>query len=155
MAYVRIAKLRDALELAPILRKADLAELAASTTASPLQCLVEPFTDDKAQNYSMVGDDEEIVGMFGVRPAPEISNGIVWMLTSEKVYAKHVAQFVRECRPYTAILNAQYNRIYNYVDARNKKAIRWLKFVGFTIDKTPYPVGPDNTPFLFLYRLRG
>ena len=105
MAYVRIAKLRDALELAPTLGKADLAELAASTTASPLQCLVEPF--------------------------------------------------VRECRPYTQILNAQYDRIYNYVDARNKKAIRWLKFVGFTIDKTPYPVGPDNTPFLFLYRIRG
>lgn len=41
----------------------------------------------------------------------------------------------------------------NYVDARNVKAIRWLKRLGFEVDTDPTPHGPNGLPF-FKFELR-
>jgi hypothetical protein len=37
-------------------------------------------------------------------------------------------------------------RLYNMVHGRNKESIRWLKWLGFTIDD-PVPHGPDSELF--------
>jgi hypothetical protein len=36
--------------------------------------------------------------------------------------------------------------LFNYVDARNKKAVRWLKYLGATIEEAK-PHGKDGLPF--------
>ena len=53
--YVRKAILKDALELAPKMRKEDRAEILASDNMSPLQALVVPFTIEGARIYSIIG----------------------------------------------------------------------------------------------------
>ena len=47
--YVRKAELKDALELAPKIRKGDRQEIMASDGATPLEALVIPFTHSKAK----------------------------------------------------------------------------------------------------------
>ena len=36
--------------------------------------------------------------------------------------------------------------MFNYVDVRHKEAIRWLKWLGFTLNE-PTPYGPFGLPF--------
>ena len=61
--YVRKAILKDALELAPKMRKEDRAEILASDNMTPLQALVVPFTIEGARIYSIIGTkDEGVIG---------------------------------------------------------------------------------------------
>lgn len=149
MAHVRQSVLSDALELAPILRQADLDELAATRDNDPLFALVYPFTDLTSQRYSMIGDDDEVVGMFGVN-----AEGAVWMLSSDLLYEKYKRQFIIEARYWIEILQGPHDLIFNYVDTRNRTAIRWLRFCGFTVQEPPVPYGPDGLPFHLLFRHR-
>ena len=67
--YVRKAELKDALELAPKIRKGDRQEIMASDGASPLEALVIPFTQ-QGKIYSIVGTKSEgVIGMFGSHPS--------------------------------------------------------------------------------------
>ena len=73
--YVRPAILKDALELAPKMRKEDRAEILASDNMSPLQALVVPFTIKGAKIYSIIGTKEEGVIGIGVG-GPETGGGV-------------------------------------------------------------------------------
>ena len=64
-------------------------EIEVSTTQSPLECLIEPFTKpNKYQTYSMIGNEGECVGMFGVN-----LDGVVWMIGSDLLYSRYLRQF--------------------------------------------------------------
>lgn len=149
MAFVRQSVLADAIELAPNLRQADLDELAATRDNDPLFALSHPFTDPTAQTYSMVGDENEVVGMFGVN-----DQGTVWMLSSDQLYSQYKRQFIIEARYWIDILQGPHERIWNFVDVKNHVAIRWLRFCGFVVGPDPLPYGPDLRSFYFLFRQR-
>ena len=149
MAFVRQAVLSDAIALAPNLRQADLDELSATRDNDPLFALAYPFTDPTAQTYSMIGDENEVVGMFGVN-----DQGTVWMLSSDQLYSRYKRQFIIEARYWIDILQGPHERIWNYVDVKNRVAIRWLRFCGFVVGPDPLPYGPDLRPFYFLFRQR-
>ena len=147
MSFVRQAVLMDAIVLAPNLRQADYDELLATTYRSPLECLITPFTRSDSQIYTIVGDHEEILGMFGIG-----KEGAIWMLSSEGLYDNYREPFIRQCRKWIDLLQADHPVIYNFVDVRNTKAIRWLKFCGFTVDSDPQPYGHWGNPFYLLHR---
>ena len=87
--HVRQSLLKDAIELSKNIRQADLDEIEVSTTQSPLECLIEPFTKpNKYQTYSMIGNEGECVGMFGVN-----LDGVVWMISSDLLYSRYLRQF--------------------------------------------------------------
>lgn len=149
MAFVRQSVLADAIALAPNLRQADLDELSATRDNDPLFALSHPFTDPTAQTYSMVGDENEVVGMFGVN-----DQGTVWMLSSDQLYSQYKRQFIIEARYWIDILQGPHERIWNFVDVKNHVAIRWLRFCGFVVGPDPLPYGPDLRSFYFLFRQR-
>ena len=95
--YVRPAILKDALELAPRIRKDDRAEIRASNNSSPLEALVFPFTEPNGKIYSIIGSQSEgVIGMFGVAKCAEPDYGVAWLLSSEDLF-RHTKQFIKEC----------------------------------------------------------
>ena len=117
--HVRQSLLHDAIELSKNIRQADLDEIEVSTTQSPLECLIEPFTQpNKYQTYSMIGNEGECVGMFGVN-----LDGVVWMISSDLLYSKYLRQFLNQTKHWIDVLQGPHNVIYNYVDPRNRRSL--------------------------------
>lgn len=84
--------------------------------------------------------------MFGVVPASLVESvGRPWMIGTPAV-EKFDRIFLKHCHEVVKNMASEYKTLYNFVDLRNKKAIRWLKWLGFTMEE-PAPFGPFNLPF--------
>ena len=149
--YVRKAKLKDALELAPKIRKGDRQEIMASNGATPLEALVIPFTK-KGKIYSIIGTKSEgVIGMFGSVPSKEKGYGVVWLLSSEALF-KHTKQFIKECPKWINEMSKEYEYVYNFVDERNWKSLKWLQFLGFEPKTKIGDFGIGKMPFLLMMK---
>ena len=150
--YVRKAILADALELSPKIRKGDREEIMASEGISPLRALVMPFTYDNAKIYTIVGTEKEgVIGMFGSNPTQLPEYGVAWLLSSEQLF-KHTKQFLKECPYWVAQMSQGYKYIYNFVDQRNWKSLKWLQFLGFEPKEKINDYGIGKMPFLLMMK---
>jgi len=150
--YVRPAKLEDSLQLAPKIRKGDRQEIMASDGASPLEALVIPFTQKNAKIYSIIGTKSEgVIGMFGSSPTKEKGYGVVWLLSSEALF-KHTKQFIKECPKWVNDMSKGYKYVYNFVDERNWKSLKWLQFLGFEPRRKIGDFGIGKMPFLLMMK---
>jgi len=150
--YVRKAIIADALELSPKIRKGDREEIMASEGISPLRALVTPFTYDNAKIYSIIGTkDEGVIGMFGSNPTQLPEYGVAWLLSSEKLF-KHTKQFIKECPYWVSQMSEGYEYLYNFVDKRNWKSLKWLQFLGFEPKEELQQYGVGKMPFLLMMK---
>jgi hypothetical protein len=90
--------------------------------------------------------DGEPVCVFGVSPASLLTGiGTPWMLATPSVH--HADRtLVRLSRPIVEAMQAFFALLVNWVDARNARAIRWLTWLGFTVEPAR-PYGMDGLPF--------
>jgi len=150
--YVRPAILADALQLAPKMRIADREEIRASNGSSPLEALVIPFTYEKSRSYTIIGTAKEgVIGMFGVAPTKDPEYGVAWLLSSETLF-KHTKQFIKECPYWVSQMSEGYTYIYNWVDRRNWKSLKWLQFLGFEAKEEMKQYGVGKLPFLLMIK---
>jgi hypothetical protein len=150
--YVRPAILKDALDLAPRIRKGDRAEILASDNISPLKALVLPFTQENSKIYSIIGSKSEgVIGMFGVSPCPDPEYGVAWMLSSETLF-KHTKQFIKECPHWINEMGKDYKYLYNFVDKRNWKSLKWLQYLNFEPKTEIGDYGFGKMPFLLMMK---
>ena len=150
--YVRKAELKDALELAPKMRIGDRKEIMASNGSTPLESLVIPFTQKGAKIYSIIGTKSEgVIGMFGSTPTKEKDYGVVWLLSSEHLF-RHIKQFIKECPKWVAEMSEGYEYVYNFVDERNWKSLKWLQFLGFEPKEKIGDFGVGKMPFLLMMK---
>ena len=77
MGYVRKGVLADVQDLHTKIKQSDVEEIRASDNVDAFQALVLPFTKPNSDIYTMVSDDEEIIGMFGVCPSDAPNWGVV------------------------------------------------------------------------------
>lgn len=97
--------------------------------------------------------NEVVVAMFGVVPhSIYSSDGSVWFLASDQVDEERKA-FARISKNEVNAMCEKYSRLTNFVDADNKKSIRWLKWLGFTVDPNAAPSGPHRHLFHKFERL--
>jgi len=112
------------------MRAVDVAELAASSDKSPLECL-QRTTSAPGESYVASGPDGVPFGVFGLVTAYE-GVAVPWMLCTDAF-----AQYGRECdrlaRKTIRRWAAQHPRLLNFVDARSVGNIKWLKSLGFTV----------------------
>ena len=137
----------DCYELASRLRKADAEEAWASAEATPLEAVLRSW---RGSVLSWSGfADGRLVCMWGVCPGP--GYGVPWMLGTDEVvtYQKH---FLRRNRSFVLRMHQEFDRLYNWVDARNVVAIRWLRWLGFTIEPA-VSHGPLDLPFHLFWRV--
>jgi hypothetical protein len=151
-AFVRQAVLKDVLELAPKIRKSDREEIRASNNSTPLKALVEAFTIKNNRIYSIVKtEDNSVIGMFGSAPSVEPDYGVAWMLSSEDLF-KHTKQFIKECPHWINEMGVGYKYLYNFVDKRNWKALKWLQYLKFEPKTEIGDYGFEKIPFLLMMK---
>lgn len=82
-----------------------------------------------------------------------IDIGSVWLLGAQELN-NYSLYFLRHCRSWVNKLQEDYIVLWNYVDARNKVHIRWLKWCGFTFLRLINNHGVEQRPFYEFERVR-
>lgn len=137
------ATLAHAIELSTTMAQADRNEIWASSHATPIEALRRGM--DQGDAFSGLADGRAVC-MFGVVPVGILSNtACIWMLGSESL-PRYAKPFLRRNRPWLSQVSSRYSVLFNFVDARNENAIKWLRWLGFTLGPA-IPYGQDKLPF--------
>ncbi|OZA05829.1 MAG: hypothetical protein B7X95_05095 [Methylophilaceae bacterium 17-44-8] len=156
MAWVKgEITLQDCRELATRLRDEDRKEVLAS---KPDKDIVDSLYNCKEVSYKHFAVMEEGLGciaIFGIRKwVPENGRpiGVPWFLCSEDLFNKSCRAFIRQCKDYLKEMTDDFYYCFNYVATSNTKAHHWLKWMGFTINKTETRTlnGVEFYPFIYL-----
>jgi len=94
-----------------------------------------------------IADREEIRASDGKSPA----YGVAWLISSEDLF-KHTKQFMKECPYWISQMGNGYEYLYNWVDRRNWKSMKWLQFLGFEPKDEMKQYGAGKLPFLLMVR---
>lgn len=133
------------LTVAKGIRLEDRREIWASNKATPHRSLLR---SKRMSDEMWAGTvDGEAVCLFGIVPLSLLSPvGIVWMLGTSGI-ERHDRAFLRRNRGWIAEALTRYELLVNMVDARNTKAIKWLKWLGAEFEN-PVPWGEEELPFM-------
>ena len=130
--------------LAATLRPADRLEIWASSLVTPEEGLRLSLSFSPWARTMLL--DGVPFCMFGVAAAsPLCRHGMPWLLGSELIET-HARPFLRLSKKHLPEMTAQFPILSNHVDARNPVAIRWLRWLGFTLAPA-IAHGPFNMPF--------
>jgi hypothetical protein len=141
---IRPATYEDCLNLAPNLRQEDKDEAWVSGRYLPEEALIECLRVTPNAKVGVV--DGEVICMFGVTSALRVDTGMPWMLGSDGI--KSVSrEFLRRNKEALDEVSVGYTWLNNYVWSKNTTHIRWLKWMGFTIEYQSMHVGHDQEIF--------
>ncbi len=133
-----------AVAMAPHLRLADAAEVYATSGRTAEAALLAALRRS-TQAWTCLVDGEPGC-MWGVGPLSLVAGrGCPWLLGTVAI-EQHPMTFLRQSRAYLRQMLHTYSRLENHVDARNTVSIRWLRWLGFTIEP-PAPYGFLQLPF--------
>jgi hypothetical protein len=131
--------------MVPIIRKADVEELWATGLYAP-RAAMECGLLNSEECFVGFADDNPVC-IYGVVPESMLGNvGVPWMVSTHYMDI-HAGTFLRQSRTQVMETLGKFNKLLNFVDARNQRSIRWLKWCGFNVDKEPTPWGVFNMPF--------
>lgn len=145
MIRVRKAKTEDADMIAPLLRAEDAREVMRLGCGPASGCIRRAIDGSRMAGVFFHGDAPLCV--FGVADASVIdrNTGIPWLVGTSEL-ARHPRPFLRETRKWVSAWMELYSILTNYVDADYAKAIRWLRWLGFSIG-SPEPYGAPGAMF--------
>ncbi|KON64805.1 hypothetical protein KOEU_17750 [Komagataeibacter europaeus] len=145
MITIRAAIPDDADLIAPVLRPADRLEVAR-TSPLPVALSIRHSIAHSTVAAIMLDDDRPL-GVFGlVEPVLlDPSIGCPWMIGTIHLGC-HRKLFLRETRRWVQEWRRTHTVLTNRVDAEYSQAIRWLRWLGFTIHD-PEPVGVGGALF--------
>jgi hypothetical protein len=125
------------------MRPADVAEVHA-LGKTPERTLANGIRHSDFAWYCAVDGKPACIG--GVATVSVLGGvGMPWLLGTD-VVEKNPRALMTKSAIYLRMMRANYTLLRNYVDARNRVAIRWLERVGFEIGP-PEPRGPYSMPF--------
>jgi hypothetical protein len=132
--------------IAAHVRDADRDEFWAASMHTPEEVLEQAFVISRLAWTGLI--DGVPVCMYGVVDSSTvlIRQGRPWMVGTD-LLDKHQVVFLRRCRSSLETMKMCFGKLENYIDARNVKAIQWLKWLGFSFSE-PEPLGPLNMPFI-------
>lgn len=141
-AVVRNAKESDIPWIAARLRPADRDEVDAGFGRPPADAmLIGMKTSCICKTIELGGAPAAIFGVFGEIGGP----GNIWLLgTTEIVNFKKT--FVEILNDHIARFLCAFPVLFNYVDARNEDALKWIRKAGAVISD-PEPYGVKGMPF--------
>lgn len=88
-----------------------------------------------------------LVCLFGV--VPQGAGGVPWMLCTDTLREVPRRQMTEVSRCVVAEWRARFDRLTNYVHRHHAQALRFVRWLGFTIDETP--AGPDGQFYVFTW----
>lgn len=124
------------------IRPADVAELQAAAGLTPCQVMENGLALDQG-SVTFLADGIPLC-MAGCTVLSEVV-GLPWMVGTQDL-ERHRRAFLLESRRVFEVIQARRSYLVNWVDARNRKAVRWLAWLGFTIHPAT-PHGLEGLPF--------
>lgn len=144
--HITPARAWHAERLLSAVREADRAELWTGWRQQPREALAHGLQHSSHAWTALV--NFEPVCMYGVVPQSLLGGaGVIWLIGAESLPQVQLG-FLRRCRPQLQRMRSVYAHLYNHVAADNVFAVRWLKWMGFTVHQ-PKPFGPDGAAFSY------
>jgi hypothetical protein len=130
--------LEDAEYLGARLRQSDIDEVTASTGKDPGIAIKEAFL--RSCMCWTAFKNGKPAAIWGAASSSALSSfGSPWMLGSDELNRSAI-EIGRASRYYVMRMKQRFAILENYVDARQTKSIRWLRWCGFTLEN-PEPYG--------------
>lgn len=128
--------------VAAVARQADREEMLACASATVAECLCVGL--GQGLRAWVIESDGLALAAVGDTIAG-IGIGVPWMVTTDHI-GTDPRGFLRASKAVLVEMFQRHHQLINYVDARNVAAIRWLAWLGFTIDEA-VPYGVKGLPF--------
>ena len=112
--------------IAPHLRLQDIHEIHASCDC-PVHAAVAYSISHSEKGYAAYLNGK-LCAVFGVH------NGTIWLVGTEEI-ARHPIAFFRHSRKIFNKLKEGYSLLDNFVHVSNTLSLRWLRWLGFTIEQ--------------------
>lgn len=139
----------DAYLMAPFVRAVDTDEIKVSYGSEPLDALIHGIR--RSDTCKTVRVNDEIMMMFGIGRHTLVSDqASIWMLATSLI-EDHPTKFLRGCGEELTEISRGFKIVENWCDARNKVTLRWLRWLGFTIEEAE-PYGIFGMPFHHFYK---
>ena len=140
---LREATREDAIWISARLRGDDKREAIASTGADPVIALMV----SQAMGNCVVAEFDGVpVAIFGLPVVSQLPRtGVPWMMGTDALDDMPAA-LGRVSAEVVDQWKEQVDAMVNYVDSRNRKAVKWLEWLGFEIGEAE-PRGPYGVPF--------
>lgn len=136
--------------LADHMRDADRIEVLASNGQTPEEALRYSFESAVRAWTAIAGG--EVACMWGVSPGSLLAGvGVPWCLTGRPCDKIRVA-FARGSLRALDAMHETFPILSSVVDARHVRAVKWLRWLGFSIEDAQ-PFGEDGMPFHAFWRL--
>lgn len=147
---IQPATIIDAREMAPQMREVDVQELFDGWGSNPTEALVGSV--ERSLRAYTARADGEIVCMYGVGTEGLLAPaGKIWMLGTDLIN-KHKRQFLLKSAGQIGRLSRGYYFLENHCDKRNTLTVRWLRWLGFTIED-PKPYGINGKLFHHFWKV--
>lgn len=146
-AQVLPVSVDEAEDIAAIVRQADIDEICEGLGLDMVHALRCCFGGSCKASKIVV--DGKVVAVFGDSVHDvQLAVGVPWLISTVHV-ASSARAFLKVCRDEVDEMLIRHRTLINFVDARNVKAVRWLRWLGFEFfDPIPYgPKGLDFYPF--------
>ena len=132
-------------ELAANLRKSDLDEIKASSGVEPdLGMIIGYLRADIA--WIGVANGKPVI-VFG------LEGECCWMLAAPAIERSPLSrQIGRDTKRFVDEMQARSSLIYNWVDLRNVRSLRWLLWAGFKVTDINMNHGVEKRPFFKIIR---
>lgn len=118
--------------IAENMRQADKDEVTAFSGSSDIDAILR-HSIHKSVLAAAIYRDEKLLCIAGASCATMASTtGQPWMLGTDDLY-REPRLFVIHGKRVIDEFKTRFTMLENYVDARNSKSIRWLRWLGFTI----------------------
>lgn len=142
---VREASYADVIPVALNMRSEDVAEVKALSGSSPHDALTNGLSSSsRCFTYAPLGVP---CALFGVVDHPAMPGvGAPWLLGTD-AFKDNVRTIVEWTPDYIDELGFGYDLLVNFVDARNRVHIRWLRWAGFTFINRHDRFGVEKRPF--------
>ena len=99
--------------------------------------------------YTAETDDGTPLCAWGVCTANGLN--LIWFIASREI-EQHKRELLTLTRGEFDALLEKYGRLENLVDARSKKSLRFIKWLGFTINPEPLAVGVNGEDLYHFYK---
>lgn len=140
-------------DLAEDLRPSDLDEIAAGSGEDPAVALMSCAL--LSDHGWAILDGEDPIAAFGCAPSGTPGSAIVWMLGSPRMdEPRNAVGILRQSRKYKDLMHDAYPTLFNYIDARNERSMRWLKWCGYELVELVPEFGVERRPFYLFSRHR-
>jgi hypothetical protein len=144
--------------IVPYLRQADVDEMTDGIGVSPAWGVAYSIAGARPGGAARVGDPGPVTGgnapgppahipvaLFGIGPTLEKGVGVPWLVATKEI-ERHPVRFYRISKKLFPSLAEGYERLVNWVDARNTLSLRWLAWLGFEMGP-PTPFGVRGLDF--------